>query len=155
MPERVTLPEKLIIGISTRTRNELEASSDTSTITNLWSRFWGENIGEQIPNPMPQPVLYGLYTEYESDQNGDFTLVVGMASSDASGLPETMKAVRTMAGKYLLFKREGKMPDVVFRTWQEVWTYFEENDDVQRAFTTDFEEYVDQSGVSIYIALKE
>ncbi len=155
MPELVTLSEKLIVGISTRTRNELEAAADTSTNTSLWSRFWGENVGEKIPNALPEPVLYGLYTEYESDHNVDYTLVVGMAASDASDLPDSMKAVRTKAGKYLLFKREGKMPDVVFRTWQEVWTYFEENDDVQRAYTTDFEEYVDQSGVSIYIALKD
>jgi predicted transcriptional regulator YdeE len=104
---------------------------------------------------MPQPVLYGVYTDYESDQDGAYTLVVGMESSEAAELPGALLAARIHPGRYMVFQRNGSMPDVAFRTWQEVWNYFDENDDYERAYTTDFEQYVDENGITIYIAIKD
>ncbi len=54
-----------------------------------------------------------------------------------------------------MFKATGEVPKIVFETWGRVWEYFsKEGVEHERLYTTDFEYYVNQNEIEIYIAVK-
>ncbi len=146
---------KIIAGISARTTNARESAPDTASIPGLWSRFLGENIGEQISNEQGSHTVYGVYTDYESDHAGAYTLIIGKEIDDEASAPEGMTRKKLPAGSYLKFERAGKLPEAVVETWKEIWAYFEGSTEYQRAYTADYEEYTSEEGVAIYIAVEQ
>ena len=84
MPEHTSTDTKTITGIATRTTNELELNPETASIPGLWSRFFAENIGEQISNGYSTDTVYGVYTDYETDHTGAYTLIIGKESNTES-----------------------------------------------------------------------
>ena len=95
-----------------------------------------------------------MYSEYESDLHGAFTVTAGVS------VPLHMEAVAPLMhvdiqpGEYLEFVGHGPMPDVVMATWKQVWNYFEQSPDKQRAYQTDFEKYGGKDEVSVYVSIK-
>lgn len=67
-----------VIGISVRTTNENGQSA--KDIEALWGKFWGEEIQNQIPNKINDDI-YAVYTDYETDFNGPYTLIIGLTVS--------------------------------------------------------------------------
>jgi len=101
-----------------------------------------------------------LYSDYETDVNGNYAITIGVEASkmnDAS--PEWV--IKTIpAAKYLVFtSHKGKMPEIVIQTWQEIWAWFA-NSEVERTYTGDFELYDErcanpqEAQVEVYIAIK-
>ena len=154
MPELISADTKIITGIATRTTNKLESDPNTATISGLWARFFKEDIGGQVSNSTGSHTVYGVYTDYESDYNGAYTLVIGKESDSETTNAEALVAKRVPAGEYLKFERQGKLPDAVVETWKEIWAFFESTTEYRRVYTADFEEYNSDEGVCIYIAVK-
>jgi predicted transcriptional regulator YdeE len=97
--------------------------------------------------------VYSVYFNYESDASGDYTMLAGADKVESSDL--ALQQVEIQAGNYLVFSRSGSVPQIVFETWAEIWTYFsKENCPHTRAYTTDFEFYKSQSDIEIHIAIK-
>jgi predicted transcriptional regulator YdeE len=142
----IYVEEKNIYGIKTRTKNCDEMEYETSKIAPLWKKFYQDiridyQNGDQI---------YSVYYSYESDFNGEFNV---MAGSDH--FHPSLEIVKIEKGNYVVFEGEGQMPQVVIETWGKVWEYFANiNSQYRRAYTTDFEHYVDQHKIKIYIAVK-
>jgi predicted transcriptional regulator YdeE len=155
-PKVVTRNEKKVIGIDLRTSNQLEVHQSTAQIPKAWSRFTSDQILEQIPNQAHPSIVLGVYTDYESDQNGKFSLIVGTEVTSLDDIPEGMTGITVPPAKYLEFNFEGKLPDVVTNAWQQIWKYFADNADYQRTFSTDFEVYdrKQPDKVDIFIAVK-
>lgn len=147
-----------IIGISTETSNAYELTAQAK-IPQLWQDFYEKNIVDQL-SKLDNQNVYGLYSDYETDVNGNYAITIGVEASkmnDAS--PEWV--IKTIpAAKYLVFtSHKGKMPEIVIQTWQEIWAWFA-NSEVERTYTGDFELYDErcanpqEAQVEVYIAIK-
>ena len=130
-----------VAGISVRTNNADENDPSKAKIMGLYNKFFGENIEEQIPDKLNKDYFMGVYTDYESDANGEYSLLIAKEVSGFENIPDEFQTKEINESKYLKFTNEGEMPGVVFETWKYIWEYFSKNDKYERAYTTDFEKY--------------
>ncbi len=139
------------IGIRTANRDEIP-TTPYSKIPDLWKAFFCDNIAASIDERIPDTPIYGAYTNYESDQHGYFDLVAGVKVADNA--PEPMQTIEIEGGDYLMFPCGNEMPQAIIDGWQEIYAYFDGETPYQRRFSTDFEQYVGDNDVSIYIAVQ-
>ncbi|MEX1042136.1 MAG: effector binding domain-containing protein, partial [Pirellulaceae bacterium] len=143
-----------------RTNNNTESHADKAKIPDLYERYFDEELDDVIPEidqtPTQSQRRYAVYADYDSDENGDYTILVGKQVSDDAETPDQFEGTTIDQGNYLKFVGQGQPPEVVSATWEHIWEYFRATDTHDRAFTTDFEVY-DQSKpdqVEIYIAVQ-
>lgn len=147
MSNIVEQPAINVSGIAVRTNNRSEMQPEGGKIGGLWQQFY-QCFATQLPEASG---VYGVYSDYASDEHGDFTVtaaLAGVALDDDDTVDLTLPA-----GKYLKFSQQGDMPQAVVTCWQAIWAYFAAKDCPHaRSFTTDYEHYsADQ--VDIYIAV--
>jgi predicted transcriptional regulator YdeE len=131
-----------LVGLSVRTNNKSEMNPQTSKIGELAGRYWGQNLATQIPNRKNPGVTLSVYTEYESDEHGDYTYFVGEEVSSFENIPDNFKQLIMPASKYQKFTTPlGKMPEVVISAWQQIWKMTPEDFGGKRAYQADFEVY--------------
>jgi predicted transcriptional regulator YdeE len=159
-PELVHKPAIKIIGIATRTTNDDEASSATAKIPGMWARFYQENISEKVPNKVDPDRVLAVYTDYESDEQGAYTYILGFEVASFEQVPEGMLAKELPASTYTVFtSRKGPVPQIILDTWQEIWQA--SRDGLARSFSGDFEVYDARSHdpqyaeIDIYIAVDQ
>ena len=142
-----------LCGLTVRTSNRGEQDAKTQQIGPLWQQFMSR---ADVQSNMSSPI-YGSYYDYESDHNGEFSVLAGwvagltkVAADDAA-----LTGLTLAAGKYLRFSAIGEMPAVVIRLWGQVWHYFsDDNCQFERSYSTDYECYTSNDGVDIYIGVK-
>jgi len=145
--KKVTIESKTIKGLQVSTKNVDEMYPKTQKIAPLWARFFSE----VLPTLGKDATVYGVYHNYESDANGAFDVTVG---ADVLEVTEGMKEVTLEEGRYLMFPVKGELPKAIIDTWQQVWAYFEDPSiDERRAYETDFEKYISEDEVEIYIGV--
>ena len=160
MEPRLTIGNAMkVIGFEVRTSNLLEVDPATAEISPLWKRFVEERLEERIPNRTHPGNLFAVYTNYESDHTGMYSLIVSAEVSSLDRVPEGMMGLTIPAGKYLVFTVGGPIPDAVIQTWQNVWNYFSQSSEYRRAYTADFESYrwkpdTQQTEADIHIAIR-
>lgn len=120
-----------VIGISVRTTNE--DGQSTKDIEALWGRFWSEEIPRQIPNNVNNDI-YSVYTDYETDVNGPYTVIIGLPVSSLENIPKDFIGVTIEKDKYEKFVSKGKMPEAVLQTWMDIW----QDKDLKRTYNSDF-----------------
>jgi predicted transcriptional regulator YdeE len=120
-----------VVGTSVRASN----TNAAETIGPLWGRFYGEGTADKIQGRLDNCML-GVYSKYESDHNGEYTLMAGCRVKDDAPTPEGLERIRVPAQEYVIITGKGEMPQVVWETWGKVY-----ETDIPRAFTTDFEVY--------------
>lgn len=146
----VEIDEKRIIGLSIRTTNAKEMNPSTGKIASLWKEF-DANVVVDYKNGNR---VYGVYFNYESDATGEYSVLAGTDQLDANSSTK-LETIVIQNGKYLVFTAKGNIPGIVFDTWGRVWEYFSKKDaEYQRLYTTDFEHYVNQNEIEVYIAVK-
>jgi len=146
------IEEKIIYGISTRTKNTNEMNPKTAKIGKIWQKF--DNTIEV--NYKNGERVYGVYYNYESDANGEFDILAGYEVSN-----DKLDKIIIPKGKYLVFNKTFEKTDdttriqAIIETWGKVWEYFEdENSNYKRIYKTDFEYYKNQNEIEIYISIK-
>ncbi|MGB5868417.1 MAG: GyrI-like domain-containing protein [Arcobacteraceae bacterium] len=143
-----TYIKKLMIqGISITTNNTNEMNEETQKIAPLWEQYDKENIYSKTLNKSKDESFYGVYSNYVSDVNGDYDVTVGVE------VTKPKNAIVIENEKYLLFTKQGELPDVAFEAWQEIWEYFENNDEYERKYAVDFEKYSKEDEIEIYISI--
>ena len=80
-PEIVDIQERSVLGITARTNNINEQSPVTGKLMKLWGGFFENGLMSKIPNQKDNSPMFGVYSSYESDCNGDYTVTVGMEIS--------------------------------------------------------------------------
>ncbi len=117
-------------------------------IPNLWKKFIDEEVFEKIPHKANSTFIYAVYTDYESDVHGHYTLLIGAKVQDSKNeLPNNFEKRMVHEGKYVVFTALNQ--EKVFEAWMEIW-----NTPLDRAYTSDFECYDLTTGqVKIYIAV--
>lgn len=141
----VTLEEKIVVGVSTKTSNEDPEMGEK--IGKLWVELYQGGINAGIKNKVNDYAI-GLYSDYSS--NG-YTVTAGNEVSKAENEELSTKVIP--AGRYAKFSIHGHMETAVTKAWGEIWSM-----DLDRSFTGDFEEYLnsdfENAEIDIYIALK-
>lgn len=163
-----------LAGVSIRTTNEAEMGPDGG-LSQLWETYFQSNIAGQIATVNPE-YIYALYTDYESDASGAYTVVIGHEVAEErhiegrqleeSELEENELVENQFSyaavpeSKYMVFTtKKGPVFEVVAQAWGEIWAYFKESGEV-RTYTGDFEIYDSRNfdpadtQVEIYIAIE-
>ena len=145
------IEEKLIYGISTRTKNVNEMNQETAKIGAIWQKF--DSTVEV--NYKDGEKIYGVYYNFESDANGEFDVLAGYEI-----LNDKLDTVKIQKGKYLVFNKVFEETDnntriqAIIETWGKIWEYFsDENSKYKRKYETDFEYYKTQNEIEIFISI--
>jgi predicted transcriptional regulator YdeE len=133
----------LVTGFSVRTQNSDEFNEKTAKIPSLWQQFYSSELAGSAK-------LFGVYSNFESDENGPYTVTVGAASTKEQS---QLSSVRIQAGNYLIFQGTGPMPQTVIEAWQRIWTFFQKTTEYRRNFISDFEAYSGSDQVAVYIGV--
>jgi len=146
------IEEKLIYGITTRTKNSNEMDPVTSKIADIWKEF--HRLTDVNYKNFQR--LYGVYYNYEADENGEFCVLAGCDVKNYE-----LETVTIEAGVYLVFSQSFEPTndvtrvEAIIKTWGRVWDYFlDTNSQYKRAFITDFEYYKNENEIEIYISIK-
>jgi predicted transcriptional regulator YdeE len=134
----------IVTGFSVRTQNRDEFNEKTAKLPSLWQQFYTSELATNAK-------IFGVYSSYDSDANGFYTVTVGVESDHA---PIPLSSVTIQAGNYLVFQGTGPMPATVIATWQQIWAFFETNTEYRRNFISDFEAYSGPDQVTIYIGIE-
>ncbi len=159
--EKIPLPALNLVGLTTRTNNQNEMNPDSSKMIATITAYREQQVADKIVHRVCPGVTYACYTDYESNEKGDYTYFIGevVDSLDNQNLSQ-LTAIRIPAGIYQKFTTPpGKMPAVVVTAWQKIWTMTDDDLGGKRIYSTDFEVYdqraadPDNSIVDIYISI--
>ncbi len=162
--QKVQLPEMILVGLAVRTNNQNEMNPETSKIGELSKLYWNNQVANSICHRIKPNITYSVYTNYESDEHGDYTYFIGEAVDSFQNQDlETFKTLVIPASTYQKFTTEpGKMPEVVISAWQAIWRMDENDLGGKRQYVADFETHDEKSlidpnhaVVNIYIGIKE
>lgn len=159
--ELTNKPEIRLIGLTIRTNNKNEMNPATTKIGVLAGHYWGQSIAEQISNRKNPGVTFSVYTDYDSDEHGDYTYFIGEEVTSLENIPANMQKLVIPTSKYQKFTTPiGKMPDVVISAWQQIWKMTPADFGGARAYIADFEVYDQRASdpanasLDIYIGIK-
>jgi predicted transcriptional regulator YdeE len=148
-----------VVGVSVRTNNAQEMSGH-GKIGELWGRFFSEQLLGQIPHRADADIV-AVYTNYASDENGDYTYTLGARVSSVDQLPPGFVRVDVPAGSFAIIPTErGPVQAVLAKTWRRIWAMTGEELGGKRAFSADYEVYGEKaripngSQVDIHIRLR-
>ena len=134
-----------LAGLSVRTSNPDEREG-AGRIASLWEQ-WFRRRGEVPWTGDP----IAAYVDYASDQDGPYTLFVGVERPAGADVPAGWSTCDVPAADGLMFATRGSMPQAVFGAWQRIGSWFEAEPGVERAFTADVEFHRDD-GVDVHVA---
>lgn len=127
-----------VIGIAVRTSN-LQGKADKD-IPALWQTFLETSVADKLLNRVGNET-YCVYTEYESDHNAPYTVLIGCPVSNLDTVPEGMKGIVIREGDYEKFVAKGNiMQGAIWQEWQNIW-----QSNIERTYHTDYEVYDERS----------
>ena len=150
-----------LIGLTTRTNNANEQTPGKSRIAKMIMNYWSNSVADNFKNRQTPGITYAVYTDYESDEHGDYTYFIGelVTRFDEQNLC-SFDSLIIPAGRYQKFTTPpGKMPSVVIEAWQAIWKMKSSELGGVRSYIADFEVYdqrvVDPSNaiVDVYIGI--
>src|SRR5271170_312718 len=97
--EPISKAEIKLVGLTARTNNKNEMNPRTSKIGELAGRFWSQNIAGQISNRQNPGVTLSIYTEYDSNEHGDYTYFIGEEVISFENIPSELQKLTIPAAK--------------------------------------------------------
>lgn len=156
------LSEIKLVGITTRTATRYEMNPDTAKIGSTNQKFFASGLQAQIPHRKNPGRIFAVYTNYESDEHGEYTYFLGEEVSVFENTPQDLITLTIPAQTYVKFTSDpGQMPRVVIEMWQNIWQMGESTLGGPRSYVADFEIYDERSEDSqntvldIYIGIKK
>ena len=159
-PVKTTLAEPMYVaGFLVRTSNAKEMGGN-GEVGKLWARFMRQNLAAQIPNKIGHTLMV-VYSDYASDENGEYTYLLGAPVSTVDGLPANLSFRRIPPGNYaVLTTAQGPLIEVLQSTWKQIWSATPTQLGGPRAFVADYEIYDQRSAdpnnaqVEIHVGLR-
>ncbi|TGL90666.1 AraC family transcriptional regulator [Leptospira congkakensis] len=137
--EKIQLNPITVVGIKTRTSNEKEMAGN-GKIAALWEQFLKEEILSQIPNRTSLSEWMVVYTEFESDENGEYTMFIGASVNKVESLKPHLSSIQIPGSRYLKVPTEwGHLTTIGLETWKKIWT--EDEYKKKRTYIADLEIY--------------
>jgi predicted transcriptional regulator YdeE len=157
----LNLPELTLLGLSVRTNNKNEIDPKTGKIGPLATSYWGNQSANAIKHRAKPGLTYAVYTDYERDEHGEYTCLIGEEVRSIEGQDRsTFDLISIPHSRYQKFTTlPGKMPDVIIAAWQEIWSMKPEDFAAKRTYIADFELYDQRAAdpnhavVDIYIGI--
>jgi predicted transcriptional regulator YdeE len=129
-----------VVGVTVRTNNAAEASGQ-GKIPDLWQNAIMNGTLEQIPNKVGDGMVV-VYSDYASDNSGDFNYTLGVRVTSADKIPDGMVKRTVVAGKYATVQSAQGVPqEVIPALWQRIAQMTPQEMGGARAYQTDFEIY--------------
>lgn len=157
----ITLPEVKLVGITARTSNALEMNPETSKIGATMQKFFASGMQAQIFGRKNPGTTFCVYTNYESDVNGDYTYFIGEEVTSFENIDKEFETLTIPAQNYAKFTNQpGPMPTVCIDMWQAIWKMNAVDLGGVRAYIADFEVYdhrsqnPEQAVLDIYIGIE-
>ena len=124
-------------------------------------KYFAENCAANINNRTQPGVTHAVYTDYDSDEHGDYTYFIGAQVDSFDDQPGDFEQLTIPASQYQKFTTgPGAMPGVVISAWQAIWQMDAEKLGGQRSYIADFEVYDERAAdpentvIDIFIGLK-
>lgn len=139
-----------IAGIQVRTSNK-----HIEKIQELWNKFFSEKIYEKVQNKINPEQIYCIYTDYESDFNGDYTCLIGFEVDKLDNISDGLISRTIQKAKYQTFSDKGSVNEITPNLWKKIW-----NTKLDRVYKADFELYdlttifSENSEVKIFICIE-
>lgn len=145
-----------VVGVKVKTSNRRESSTDTALIPGLWQQYFSENVENQIPHNTGEASIYGVYSNYQGDDDKSYQLIVGREVSSLQDIPRELVGIEIPASDYLVFSGTGQMPELIFTLWESIRQYFADHSEYRRKYSYDFECYdsANTSRLDIYVAIE-
>ncbi len=129
-----------VAGLQLRTNNADEMSGQ-GKIGPLWQRFMQEDVAAQIPD-RTDGALIVVYSNYASDDKGDYDYLLGARVSSVDKLPAGVDWRKVEAGAYaVILTDKGQMPGVLQAAWARIWKMSPAELGGKRALVSDYEVY--------------
>ena len=160
----VMLPELKLVGITTRTNNTqiFERDPSTNKIAATVQKYFHNGLAEKIKDRKNPGTTFCIYTNYESDVNGDYTYFIGEEVTSFEEIDKEFETLTIPVQKYAKFTNQpGPMPTVCIDMWQNIWKMNAADLGGQRAYIADFEVYdersqnPEQAVLDIYIGIQK
>ncbi|TGK86837.1 AraC family transcriptional regulator [Leptospira noumeaensis] len=155
---KVLLKPITLVGIKTRTTNAEEMSGN-GKIAALWGKFLGEGILSQIQNRVSPSEWMVVYTEFESDETGAYTMFIGAAVDKIETLNPGLDWIQIPESAYLKVPTNwGPISSIGLETWKTIWS--EDQYKKNRSYIADLEIYGKNAGdpnhaqFDIYLGMK-
>ena len=142
----VHLDKFTLIGLTVRTTNQ--GGQSQKDISDLYGRFFSNQFADKIPGKISADLICA-YTQYESDMNGPYTVMLGFKVSDNVKAPEGLDMIIIPAMNYKVFTSSDAKPETVVQTWMKIW-----QSEIPRAYQTDFDIYLQDGRVETYVSVK-
>ena len=140
--EKAYRPTFTLAGIACRASN-----AQPKVIGDIWQRFYAEKVGRQLPQRNSDAV-YALYTEYDSDHTGEYTLLLGYEVPADAEVPEGLHKVTIPAASYAVIDARGPQPETLMTAWEQIW-----DSTLTRSYACDFDIHWSQETVEIYVSI--
>ena len=75
--EKINLDSFTLVGLTARTNNKNKLNPETSKIGKLAASYGGNQVANDLKDCCNPGVTYAAYTEYESDENGEYAYFIG------------------------------------------------------------------------------
>lgn len=142
-----------LIGIASRTNNQAEMRGENAVIPSTIQEFYTQGFAQAITSTKPD-TTYHIYTEYDSNENGDYTFFVGKEVRDFQDIPAGCRTLEIPAQSYAVFTNSaGPMPAVCIDMWKRIWTMNEADFGGKRTYIADFEIYDGRSQDPLHTVL--
>jgi predicted transcriptional regulator YdeE len=145
-----------VAGVAARTNNAREMTPE-GAIPPLW--IGAIDVREKAPHALDAAII-AVYTEYESDEHGAYTFVLGAKADPSWEIPDGLVLKTVPAGRYAVFTSErGPVQKVVVETWQRIWRELPSTKNL-RSYIADFEVYDQRASdpanavVEIYVGVE-
>ncbi len=160
---KIQLGQLNLIGLTVRTNNRDEMNIETSKIAGMVNQYLSENIADSFKNRINSRMMYAVYTEYESDEHGEYTYFIGeaVASLEEQDLSRFKPLIIPPSTYQKFAPTPGKMPDIVINAWQDIWVMNETDLEGRKTYIADFEIYdnqpknPDKMAVDIYVGIND
>jgi predicted transcriptional regulator YdeE len=161
--EKTKLGDLILVGLSARTKNIDEISPSTSKIANLAGKYWENQLANSIRHRTNPGITYAVYTDYESDETGEYTYFIGeqVDSINDQNLDDFNSHTIAESTYQKFTTGTGEMPGIIITSWQEIWTMTEQDFEGKRKYLADFEIYDERARdpsnivVDIYIGIHD
>ena len=131
-----------LIGLTVRTNNNDEMDWKKAKIGSLVAQFFSQNVAAEIPERVSPGSTLCVYTDYDSNEHGEYTYFIGEEVSSHDNIPSSMKGHTIPASQYVKFTTSnGPMPEVVLNAWQQIWKMTSNDFGGNRTYKADFEYY--------------
>jgi len=158
------LAEIKLVGITARTNNThiFEGDPSTNKIAATVQKYFHNGLGEKISSRKNPGTTFCVYTNYESDVNGDYTYFIGEEVTSFDKVDKEFEILTIPVQNYAKFTNQpGPMPAVCVDMWQNIWKMNASDLGGDRAYIADFEVYDQRSHdhnnviLDIYIGIRK